>query len=91
MHPEPCVMLKSGRSAQSPGLRRLRGLLPLAHVQFWQAKNRWRLDSSHCGSHRRHLSCLVDASDVRAVNVLEGASEETMDGGGSDYFWLVSD
>src|ERR1700733_13177463 len=47
-----------------------RGLLPLPHVQFWQAKNRRRLDRSHCGSYRRHISCLVDASDVRTVNIL---------------------
>ena len=46
------------------------GLLPLAHVQFWQTENGGRLDRSHCGSYRRHISCLVDASDVRTVNIL---------------------
>ena len=48
-----------------------RVLLPLPHVQFWETENSWRLDSSHCGGHRRDISCLVDASDVRAVNVLK--------------------
>jgi hypothetical protein len=47
------------------------GLLPLAHVQFWQTENCWRLDRSHCGRHRRDISGLVDASDVRTVNAVE--------------------
>jgi hypothetical protein len=45
------------------------GLLPLPHVQFWETENSWRLDSSHRGSHRRDIPCLVDASDVRTVNL----------------------
>jgi hypothetical protein len=47
------------------------GLLPLAHVQFWQTENGGRLDRSHCGRHRRDISGLVDASDVRTVNAVE--------------------
>jgi hypothetical protein len=47
------------------------GLLPLPHVQFWQTENSWRLDRSHCGRHRRNISGLVDASDVRTVNAVE--------------------
>jgi hypothetical protein len=47
------------------------GLLPLPHVQFWDTENIWRLDSSHRGGHRRDIPCLVDASDVRAVNALK--------------------
>jgi hypothetical protein len=47
-----------------------RGLLRLQHVQFWETENCWRLDSSHRGGHRRHIPCLVDASDVRTVNAL---------------------
>jgi len=49
----------------------VRGLLPLPHVQFWEAENSWRLDSSHRGGHRRDIPCLVDASDVRTVNALK--------------------
>jgi hypothetical protein len=48
-----------------------RGLLPLPHVQFWEAENSRRLDSSHRGGHRRDIPCLVDASDVRTVNALK--------------------
>jgi hypothetical protein len=33
-------------------------------------RNSWRLDSSHRRGHRRDIPCLVDASDVRAVNAL---------------------
>jgi hypothetical protein len=47
------------------------GLLPLAHVQFWQTENSWRLDRSHCGRHRRDISGLVDAADVRTLNAVE--------------------
>jgi hypothetical protein len=43
----------------------------LPHVQFWKTENSWRLDSSHRGGHRRDIPCLVDASDVRVVNVLK--------------------
>jgi hypothetical protein len=42
------------------------GLLPL-HVQFWETENSWRLDSSHRGAIVAIF--LVDASDVRTVNV----------------------
>jgi len=53
-------------------VRHLRAaLLPLPHVQFWQTENSCRLDSSHRGAHRRDISCLVDASDVRTVNALK--------------------
>jgi hypothetical protein len=45
-----------------------RGLLPLPHVQFRKAENGGRLDRSHRGGHRRDISCLVDAADVRTVN-----------------------
>jgi hypothetical protein len=47
------------------------GLLRLPDVQFWETENIWRLDSSHRGGHRRDIPCLVDASDVRAVNALK--------------------
>jgi hypothetical protein len=40
-------------------------------VQFREAENSWRLDHSHRGWHRRDISCLVDASDVRAVMRLD--------------------
>ena len=49
----------------------MRGLLPLPHVQFWETENCWRLDSSYRGSHRRDIPCLVDASNVRALNALK--------------------
>jgi hypothetical protein len=45
--------------------------LPLRHVQFWGTENSWRLDSSHRGGHRRDITCLVDASDVRTLNALK--------------------
>jgi len=45
------------------------GLLPLPHVQFWETENSWRLDSSHRGGRCRDIPCLVDASDVRTVNL----------------------
>jgi hypothetical protein len=45
------------------------GLLPLPHVQFWKTENSWRLDSSHRGDGCRDIPCLVDASDVRTVNL----------------------
>jgi hypothetical protein len=35
---------------------------------FWETENSGRLDRSHRGSHRRDIPCLVDASDVRALN-----------------------
>jgi hypothetical protein len=47
------------------------GLLPLAHVQFWQTENSWRLDHSHRRGYRRDISGLVDAADVRTVNAVE--------------------
>jgi hypothetical protein len=43
----------------------------LPHVQFWETENSWRLDSSYRGGDRRDIPCLVDASDVRAVNALK--------------------
>jgi hypothetical protein len=46
-------------------------LLPLWHVQFWEAENSWRLGRSHRGGHRRDIPCLVDASGVRTVNSLK--------------------
>jgi hypothetical protein len=57
-------------------LRRLpRALLPLPHVQFWQAENSCRLDRSHRRRHRRNIPCLVDASNVRTMNALKPGSE----------------
>lgn len=47
------------------------GPVTIAHVQFWQTENCWRLDSSHRGGRPRDLPCLVDAADVRTVNALE--------------------
>src|ERR1700685_2267210 len=47
------------------------GLLPLAHVQFWQTENSGRLDRSHRWGYRRDISGLVDAADVRTVNAVE--------------------
>ena len=48
-----------------------RGLLPLPHVQFWETENSGRLDRSHRGRHRRDISCLVDASDLRTLNAFK--------------------
>ena len=47
------------------------GLLPLPYIQFWEAENIRRLDSSRRGGRRRDISCLVDASDLGAVNALK--------------------
>ena len=52
-----------------------RGLLPLPHVQFWETENSGRLDRSHCGSHRRDIPRLVDASDVRTLNAFKTPTE----------------
>jgi len=43
-------------------------LLPWPHVQFWETENSGRLDRAHRWSRRSNIPCLVDASDVRAVN-----------------------
>jgi len=47
------------------------GPLPLPHVQFCETENSRGLDSSYRGGRRRDVPCLVDASDVRAVNALK--------------------
>lgn len=49
-------------------------LLPWPHVQFWEAENCWRLDSSHNRRHDCHTPDLVDAPDVRTVNGAQGSS-----------------
>jgi ribosomal protein S26 len=50
----------------------------LPHVQFWEAENSRRLDSSYRGGHRRDIPCVVDASDVRAVNAVKSATAWSM-------------
>ena len=43
------------------------GLLPLPHVQFWQAEDSWRLDRSHRRSRTRDIPRLVAAAALCAV------------------------
>ena len=43
------------------------GLLPLAHVQFWQTENGRRLDRSSRRRNYRDIPGLVDASSLCAV------------------------
>jgi hypothetical protein len=43
----------------------------LPYVQFWEAENSGRLDSSRRWGHRRAISCLVDASNLRTVNAIK--------------------
>jgi hypothetical protein len=59
------------RTLSMAAVRYFGGLLRLLHVQFWETENSWRLGSSRRGGHRRNIPCLVDASDVCAVNVLK--------------------
>ena len=42
----------------------------MLHVQFWEAENNWRLDRTRRRGRRCHIPGLVDASGVRALNVL---------------------
>lgn len=45
-------------------------LLPSQDVQLRPTENFWRLVSSHCGSHHRDISYLVDAPSLCAVSGL---------------------
>jgi hypothetical protein len=45
------------------------GLLSSLNVQLWKTEDSWRLDHSYRRGHRRDIPCLVDATNVRAVNI----------------------
>jgi hypothetical protein len=66
-----CTAQNERNRQKQATLRHGAGLLPLAHVQFWQTEDSWRLDRSHCRRYRRDFSGLVDAADVRTVNAFE--------------------
>jgi hypothetical protein len=73
LHSQECTAKKLESIIVMAMLHHRGGLVRLTHVQFWETENSGRLDSSHRGGHRRDIPCLVDASDVRTVNALEGA------------------
>jgi len=56
-----------------------RRLLLSLNVQFWKTENSWGLDGSRRRGHRRDISCLVDAADVRTVNTYPAWSMSVME------------